>query len=68
VAVDLEGDAAGTPPHVLEVPAPDERLTDPRSSQHLAARMALTVRRGRRTVFAGESPLAGFELGRPAGR
>jgi hypothetical protein len=66
VAVELEGDAAGVPPHTLEVPVPNERRTDPRSSQHLAARMALTVRRGRRCVFAGESPLAGFEIGRPA--
>ena len=37
VAVDLEGDAAGAEPHVLEVPVPGERRTDPRSRQHLAA-------------------------------
>jgi hypothetical protein len=67
VAVDIEGDAAGAEPHVLEVPVPGERRTDPRSRQHLAARLALTIHRGRRTLFRGESPLAGLELGRPAG-
>ena len=66
LAVELEGDAAGAEPHTLEVPVPGEVRTEPRSRQHLAARVSLTVRRGRRTLFAGESPLAGLELGRPA--
>ena len=59
LAVELEGDAAGAEPHTLEVPVPGELRTEPRSRQHLAARVSLTVRRGRRTLFAGESPLGG---------
>jgi hypothetical protein len=66
VAVDLEGDAHGGAPHRLDVPVPGEIRTERRSRQHLAGRIALTVRRGGRTVFAGESPLAGLELGGPA--
>jgi hypothetical protein len=40
------------------------RLADlPASRQALAGRLALTVRRGQRTLFAGESLLAGLERG-----
>jgi hypothetical protein len=63
VAIDLEGDADGTAPHALLVPVPGPARTELRSRQHLAGRMRVTVRRGRRTLFAGESPLAGLELG-----
>jgi hypothetical protein len=66
VAVELEGDAAGGEPHELLVPVPGDIRTESRSRQHLAGRVVLTVRRGRRTVFRGESPLAGLELGGPA--
>jgi tocopherol cyclase len=62
-AVDLEGDADGIAPHALLVPIPGPVRTELRSRQHLAGRMQVTVRRGRRTLFAGESPLAGLELG-----
>jgi tocopherol cyclase len=68
VAVDLEGDADGAVPHELDVPVPHEQRTERRSRQHLAGRIGLTVRRGGRVVFRGESPLAGLELGGPAGR
>jgi hypothetical protein len=67
VSIELEGDASGNPPHHLDVPLPGEPRTEPRSRQHLAGRIALTVRRRGRTVFTGESPLAGLELGGPAG-
>ncbi len=37
-----------------------------RSRQYLAGRLRLRVSRGERTVFEGESPLAGLERGVPA--
>jgi tocopherol cyclase len=64
LVVELEGEAEG-PPHVLDVPVPGERRTEPRSEQHLAGTLTLTVRRGRRLAYRGASPLAGLELGRP---
>ena len=60
--VELEGEP-GAAPHVLDVPVPGERRTVPRSHQHLAGRLALTVRRGRRLHYRGESALAGLEHG-----
>ena len=62
VRVELEGEP-GAAAHVLEVPVPGERRTVPRSHQHLAGRLALTVRRGRRLRYRGESALAGLEHG-----
>jgi hypothetical protein len=59
-AVDLEGEAAGAPA-VLPVPVPGERQVEDRSHQYLAGRLGVSVRRGRRTVFTGESRLAGLE-------
>jgi len=53
----------GVAPHVLDVPVPGERRTLPRSHQHLAGRLALTVHRGGRLLFRGESALAGLEHG-----
>ena len=50
-------------PHVLDVPVPGERRTLPRSHQHLAGRLTLTVRRGGRLLYRGESALAGLEHG-----
>jgi hypothetical protein len=64
-SVELEGEAIGEP-HRLEVPLPAERRTEPRSRQHLAARMRIEVRRRRRTLLHGESALAGLEHGLPA--
>jgi len=61
--VELEGDAgpAGTLP--LPVPVPGRRAVEPRSRQGLAGRLAVVVRRGRRTLYRDESPLAGLEHG-----
>ncbi len=64
VRVELTGEASG-PPHVLDVPVPGERRTEPRSEQHLAGVLTLAVWRGRRLAYRGASPLAGLELGRP---
>jgi len=58
--LELEGEAAG-PPAVLPVPVPGRREVEDRSHHHLAGRLRVRLRRGRRTVFAGESVLAGLE-------
>jgi hypothetical protein len=62
----IEGDAGETAPHVLPVPDVASGRVDMRSSQFLAGRLRLRVSRGSRTVFEGESPLAGLERGVPA--
>jgi len=59
-AVDLEAEAVGAPA-VLPVPVPGERRVEDRSHQHLAGRLRVSVRRGRRLRFEGESALAGLE-------
>ena len=59
-AVEIEGEAVGAPA-VLPVPVPGRREVEDRSHQYLAGRLRVVVRRGRRTVFAGESELAGLE-------
>jgi hypothetical protein len=64
--VDIEAWADGSAAHVLAVPVPAERRVHMRSRQHLAGHLQLTVRRGRRLVFRGESELAGLERGVPA--
>ena len=64
--VALEGEATG-PPHRLPVPVPAEHRVVERSRQHLAGRVSVVVRRGRRTLWRGESALAGLEHGLPAG-
>ena len=62
--VEVEGEADGNVPHLLPVPLPSERRRrDRAAAQHLAGRLAVQVRRGGRTVFAGASELAGLELG-----
>ena len=65
-AVEIEGEPSGSAPHLLPVPEMAARRVNMRSTQHLAGRVRLRLRRGRRTLFAGESPLAGLELGAPA--
>jgi tocopherol cyclase len=65
-SVVIEGDAGATAPHVLPVPDVASGRVDMRSSQYLAGRLRLRVSRGSRTVFEGESPLAGLERGVPA--
>ena len=63
-SVVLEGSAAG-PPHRLPVPVPAERRAVMRSEHHLAGRMRVVLRRGRRVVFRAESDVAGLEHGVP---
>jgi tocopherol cyclase len=67
IVVEIDGEGAGVPPHELLVPLPGARDAEERSRQHLAARLALRIRRGRRVLFEGESPLAGLEVGDPLG-
>jgi hypothetical protein len=62
-AVELEGDTVSGEEHVLPVPDLDARRSVPRAHEHLAARMRLVVRRRGRVAYAGESELAGLELG-----
>jgi Tocopherol cyclase len=62
--VELEGHAGGAAPHVLPVPVPAERGRHvAQSAMHLAGTLRVRVRRGGRTVFEGESALAGLERG-----
>jgi hypothetical protein len=61
----FEGEAASAP-HILPVPVPAERRAVMRSQHHLAGRLRVTLRRGRRTVLRAESALAGLEHGVPA--
>lgn len=63
----LEGEANGNAPHVLPVPVPAERRERMAARQHLAGRVRLEVRRGRRTLFRGTSELAGLERGNGKG-
>jgi hypothetical protein len=56
----LEGEAAGEPT-VLPVPVPGRREVEDRSRQYLAGRLQVTLRRGPRVVFSGESVVAGLE-------
>ena len=68
VTVEVEAEADGRAPYMLPVPLPARRECVYTSHHHLAARMEVTVRRGARVVFRGESRLAGLERGvaRPA--
>ena len=63
--VDLEAEADPGAAHLLPVPVPAERRAELRSRQHLAGRLAITVRRRGGIVFRGESELAGLERGEP---
>ena len=59
----IEGDADPAAAAALPVPLPARRAFEPRSRQVLAGRLAVTVRRGRRVLYRGESGLAGLEHG-----
>jgi hypothetical protein len=62
--VEIEGRAAGSAPHLLPVPFPEDRHRhEEQSAMHLAGELRVRVRRGPRTVFAGTSALAGLERG-----
>ena len=64
-SVEIEGAAEPGTAHALTVPLPEERRAVDRSHHHLAGAMRVHVRRRGRTVFAGESALAGLERGGP---
>jgi hypothetical protein len=62
--ITIEGHANGTSPYRLPVPVPHERRAEPGvSAMHLAGRVHVRVRRGRRVRFEGASDLAGLEHG-----
>jgi hypothetical protein len=62
--IELEGQANGTPPHALPIPiAAERRNLEGAAAQYLASEVRVVVRRGRRTLFRGESALAGLERG-----
>jgi len=62
--IELEGQANGTPPHALPIPiAAERRNLEGAAAQYLASEVRLHVRRSRRTLFCGESALAGLERG-----
>jgi Tocopherol cyclase len=59
----IEGEADATAAASLPVPLPERRALELRSRQVLAGRLAVTLRRGRRVLYRGESSLAGLEHG-----
>lgn len=62
--IEVEGHPNGTAPHLLPVPLPAERRhLQQAAAQHLAGHLRLTVRRGRRLLYTGETTLAGLERG-----
>jgi hypothetical protein len=62
--IELEGKANGTPAHALPIPiAAERRNLEGAAAQYLASEVRLVVRRGRRTLFSGETALAGLERG-----
>jgi tocopherol cyclase len=62
-SVELEGWGSPAEAHMLPVPDLGARRSVPAAREHLAARLALVVRRRGRVVYAGESALAGLEVG-----
>ena len=66
--VEVEAAADPAAAHVLDVPLPDERRVEPWSHQHLAGGLRVRVTRRGRTVYAGQTDMAGLELGRGTGR
>ncbi|SDB91687.1 Tocopherol cyclase [Raineyella antarctica] len=61
--VDLEAQAPYATAHVLPVPLPSEDRQVPGAVEHLTGTMRVRVSRGDRTVWSGESRLAGLEEG-----
>jgi Tocopherol cyclase len=59
-SVEIEGEALASSV-TLPVPTPDRMAVEPRSTQALAGRLRVVVRRRGRTLFEGESGLAGLE-------
>ncbi len=65
--VDVDAAAVPGDAHVLPVPLPREGRNTPGAIEHLSGSLVVTVRRGGRTVWSGESALAGLEHGGLAG-
>jgi hypothetical protein len=63
--VEIEAAADPADAHVLPVPVEAERRAELRSRQHLAGRLAVTVKRRGRLLYRGETSLAGLERGYP---
>lgn len=61
--IDVEAHAPLDAAHVLPVPLPAERRNTPGALEHLGGSLAVTVRRGHRVVWRGDSSLAGLEHG-----
>jgi hypothetical protein len=62
--VEIEAHPNGTAPHLLPVPLPAARRHLPdAAAQHLAGHLRLTIHRGRRLRYRGETTLAGLERG-----
>ncbi len=66
-SVAIEGAAGPAPAHLLPIPDPVAGHSVLAAHEHLAGRLGLVVRRRGRIVFAGESGLAGLEVGRREG-
>jgi hypothetical protein len=64
--VHVEAEARPQDVHLLPVPVVADRRAELRAAQYLAGHLELTVHRGRRLLFRGESALAGLERGTPA--
>jgi hypothetical protein len=62
-AVEVEAEGGPGEEHVLPVPDLAVRRSRPAAHEHLAARLRLVVRHRGRVVYAGESAVAGLELG-----
>jgi hypothetical protein len=62
-SVEVEGAAPPGDAHILPVPLPAQRRSVPGALEHLAALLRVVVRTRGRVVFAGESLLAGLEVG-----
>jgi hypothetical protein len=62
-SVELEGGAPLAEAHALPIPLPAQRRSVPGALEHLAARVRVVVRRRGRVAYAGESAIAGLEIG-----
>jgi Tocopherol cyclase len=62
-SVELQGGAPLADAHALPIPLLAERHSAPGALEHLAARVRLVVRRRGRVLYAGESAIAGLEIG-----
>ena len=66
-SVDLDATATRGKAYVLPVPMPAARRSVPAAHEHLAGQLALVLRRRGRVIYAGESGLAGLEVGAATG-